>query len=154
MKEKFARCHCGHIGKIPSEANFEKDSIHCPKCGDFIELRTAELVPAGEAKETEGYKTPWHYMRDQLVEKYGDEIGLFLARRIGKAYKKINDPCTDNFGVVELPTRLDHWVNPFFVKAVVDHHKRAEAGCCGRYDETIVHNKTGRKFTFGFNYGH
>ena len=103
---------------------------------------------------TSDLKTPWHYMRDRLVEQFNEEIGLWLAKRIGKVLKKYQWDCMDNFGVAEMPTNLLHRLDPFFLKKITRFKAQQRSGCCGRYDGELTHHKTGRKFAFGFNYGH
>lgn len=88
---------------------------------------------------------PWFAMRDALVRRYGEEIGTFLAKRIGSAIRSTGpDPCIDGFRVAD--TAID---------SEVDEYERIKsAGCCGFYDDRITHYKSGRTFRFGFNFGH
>lgn len=96
--------------------------------------------------------SPWHALRDRLVERYGEELGNFLAKRIGKTMK--NKDCIDQFSVVEIPSRFWHFFMPSFYIAWGRHRGIREGGCCGSFDDSIIHFKTGRIFTWGFNYGH
>jgi hypothetical protein len=43
---------------------------------------------------------------------------------------------------------------PSFKAALRRHREIRDGGCCGSFDDTIVHFRTGRIFTWGFNYGH
>ena len=96
--------------------------------------------------------TPWHGLRDRLIEQYGPELGLFLAKRIGTSMRKKD--CIDQFSVVEIPSRWWHRFMPRFSIEWGRHIERRSGGCCGSFDDTIVHYRTGRIFTWGFNYGH
>jgi len=92
-------------------------------------------------------------MRDRLVEQYGEEMGNWLARRIGKIVKPYVDDCMDNFSLVELPTGAKR-LSPAAWEVVGRHKERRSQGCCGSRDYELVHYRSGRRFTFGFNHGH
>jgi len=76
--------------------------------------------------------------------KYGDEIGLFLAKRASSLINKINDPCIDNYRVAEIGNILEE----------EEYKNLQKNGCCGFSDTLITHYASGRKFMLGFNYGH
>ena len=80
----------------------------------------------------------------RLGKRYGDEIGLFLAKRIAKTIKKIDDGCMSHFRVADIKKK----------KEVKIYDSIKCSGCCGSVDKIIEHYKTGRKFMYGFNYGH
>ena len=89
-------------------------------------------------------------MRDELVEQFGDELGNWLARRMGKHLK--HKECISNYSLIELPTGWRVFL-PSAWKAV-GRHEQIREGCCGSLDVEFHHYKSGRRFAFGFNYGH
>jgi len=95
----------------------------------------------------------WHEMRDRLVEQFGEEMGNWLARRIGKLVKPYVEDCMDNFSIVELPTGPQRF-SPAAWEAVGRHKEQRESGCCGSRDFELHHYRSGRRFAFGFNHGH
>ena len=44
--------------------------------------------------------SPWHYFEKRLQRKFGEEIGTFLAKRIGKDLR--GKDCFTSFSVVDL----------------------------------------------------
>jgi hypothetical protein len=89
-------------------------------------------------------QTPWHRMLDRFVNLYGQEIGLFLAKRVGAKIRRFDLSCANNW-------RIARKHNP---KEVSNYHKLRRSGCCGSFDTEITHYKSGTVFLFGFNYGH
>lgn len=77
-----------------------------------------------------------------LTRRYGDEIGPFLARRMGSDLAKNADPCIDALRAAD--TSNDAEMMEF---------KEARS-CCGSFEREITHFKSGRTFVYGFNYGH
>ena len=90
-------------------------------------------------------------MRDAFVDKFGEDMGNWLARRAGKKLK--NKLCISNFSIVELPKGLRR-LSPAAWKAVGAHEERRSRGCCGSVDVELHHYRSGRTFAFGFNHGH
>lgn len=83
-------------------------------------------------------------MRSWLAARYGEEIGTWLARRVAVMFRKVNDPCVDNIRVADLSS-------PDEVKR---YEEQRTGGCCGTFDDSVEHYKTGCTFRFGCNYGH
>jgi hypothetical protein len=146
----FVRCKCGHVGQIPEyveKAIYAGEGrAQCPKCGAALTVAMAEQaeIPAAEARETEGYRTPWHDMRDLLIRQYGDEIGTWLAKRFGAEIRRNGDPCQDNF----------RWADKGRCLEMGRFRKAEKAGCCGSHYSEHEHWPSGRTFCFGFNFGH
>ena len=77
-----------------------------------------------------------------LTEPYGIELGLFLAKRLGKRMK--NCECIDNLRFAD---KAD-------LEQVVEYERQRDHGCCGFVDMEIKHHSSGRTFILGFNHGH
>ena len=88
-------------------------------------------------------RTPWHGMQESLQRKFGEEIGTFLAKRIGVDMR--GKDCFTDFSVVDLGASEEE---------LAKHKRIRTGGCCGSLDREITHFKTGRKFAYGFNFGH
>lgn len=146
----FVRCKCGHVGQIPDAVEQGvKDGegrAQCPKCrAAFDRYDLANLaIPAEEARETEGYRTEWHTMRDLLAKQYGDDVGAWLAKRFGSEIRRVDDPCMDNF----------RWADKGRCLEMARFRKQDEHGCCGSHYSEHEHWASGRTFCFGFNFGH
>jgi hypothetical protein len=82
-------------------------------------------------------------MQRDLVRRYGG-LGRWLSYRVAGMYRRVNDPCVDNFRVCEMGRDAEETA---YVAA-------RERGCCGAYDDTVTHHRSGRTFMFGCNYGH
>jgi hypothetical protein len=89
-------------------------------------------------------------MRDDLIAQYGDEMGLWLAKRVGNYVRGKEN--LSHFSIVEVPTGLK-LLSPEAWRAVRRHEEKRSGGCCGSLDVEITHY-SGRKFRLGFNYGH
>ena len=126
-------CRCG------------KPRGHQDQCTEFIDPVIVDLHPRP-------HYSPWHAFRDRLVERYGVELGNFLAKRIGKTMRDKDN--IDQFSVVELPSRWWHHVMPSFKRSLKYHQELRKGGCCGSVDRCIIHYRTGRRFSWGINYGH
>lgn len=81
--------------------------------------------------------------RDFLIYRYGD-TGRWLDYNIKKMIKEVDDPCIDNFRVVEVGDPYEEIIYNIII----------EEGCCGFEDREITHEPTGKKFKIGCNYGH
>lgn len=79
--------------------------------------------------------------KNDLVAKYGKEVGTRLADMILSIMDNDNYLFQDNFSIAEVGTA-----------DVERHKKQREKGCCGSYDDLILLD--GRMFVWGFNYGH
>jgi hypothetical protein len=90
-------------------------------------------------------------MRDDFVDRFGEEMGNWLACRAGKDLK--DRDCISDFSIVEKPKGLKH-LSPEAWKAMGRHEQIRQGGCCGSFDTEYHHYKTGRRFLLGFNYGH
>ena len=79
-----------------------------------------------------------------LSKRYGDELGLWLAKRAAAEIRKKDDPCMDNLRICDeaIPAEVE------------EYERRRSSGCCGFCDVRLHHYKTDRRFLFGFNYGH
>jgi hypothetical protein len=100
--------------------------------------------PPKKSVKVKKTNTPWHWMRDSLVKRYGDDVGNWLAQKAGNEMRRCD--CIDNVSFCELTTRNRTEQR--------EHKKQRESGCCGSFDTTFHHKKSGRRFMFGFNYGH
>jgi hypothetical protein len=90
-------------------------------------------------------QSPFDGLVSWLSKRYGDELGLWLAKRAASAIRRTGiDPCMDNFRVCDeaIPTEVEEYEN------------RRSNGCCGFCDVRFHHYKSDRHFRFGFNYGH
>lgn len=87
-------------------------------------------------------RTPWHDMKDSLCFRFGEEIGIFLAKRIGSDMR--NKDCFTNFSIVDESDSSEN----------LEKHRVRRIGCCGSLDRKIRHFKSNRTFLCGFNYGH
>lgn len=107
-----------------------------------------EIAPVVSLRST---RSPWHDMRDALVEQFDEEIGNWLARRIGHHIK--GKACISHFSVAEVPRigTFDWARNWSLMKK---HTEIRKGGCCGSFDLELHHYKSNRRFVFGFNYGH
>ena len=77
-----------------------------------------------------------------LTSLYGDPIGPFLARRMAKAMQKKD--CIDNLRVCDVRRGRE----------VARYEEAVNDGCCGFCDMEITHYASGRRFRYGFNFGH
>jgi len=83
-------------------------------------------------------------MRDDLISRLGDEIGTWLAKRVGKAVKGIDMSCSNNFRVALKD-------DP---EQVAKYEAQKEGGCCAFFDQEFHHFKSAKIILVGFNYGH
>ncbi len=85
-------------------------------------------------------------MRGMLVGQYGDEIGLFLAKRVGTMVRRAGaaDNCMSDFRIADASIGEE----------MVLYESVRDSGCCASVDRRIDHYKSGRVFFVGFNWGH
>lgn len=108
--------------------------------------RVEAMMPTKEEREAEAREHGRRMLEAVALDlgtKYGDEIGLFLAKRIASAVRKATWPY-DNLRVADK-------ANPAEMLA---YGEAKGHGCCGFYDDEITHYKSGRTFMCGFNFGH
>lgn len=99
--------------------------------------------------------SPWHDMRDSLISRFGNELGEFLAKRIGRDIRRCGvESGISHFRVAERPSRLWHFVVPRFAIQALRYNQMRSDGCCASFDGNIIHYGSRRRFSFGFNYGH
>lgn len=84
------------------------------------------------------------YDVEALKVFYGKDVGQWLYDEMQKAIAEIDDPCVDNERIAEVGSQLQE----------SNYDAAVEDGCCGFYDNEIVHPLTQRRFKIGFNYGH
>jgi len=68
----------------------------------------------------------------------------WIRETFEKITKNMRDDCPDNYRVCEVGDE----------QGEQDYQETFNLGCCGSYDEVFTHEQSGRKFRFGFNYGH
>ena len=78
---------------------------------------------------------------------YGYVRGRFLANRLSRMIRNVNDSCLSHFRVARVGT-----------SEVLEYYVTRESGCCGSTDEIFefTDHATGakEKYMIGFNYGH
>jgi len=130
-------------------------SCRCGKPRGHADPCHGEL-PEPEVIRTESLTgTPWHWMRDELVDRFGEELGNWLAKRMATHIR--GKECLSHFSLVEKPrgiARVARRLAPKAWAAVDRHEEIRRDGCCGSFDTELHHYKSGRRFLFGFNYGH
>jgi len=77
-----------------------------------------------------------------LASRYGDELGLWLAKRIGKRIKGKENISHFRICDIVIPTEVQRY------------EEIAKDGCCAVETGEVTHFRSGRTFRFGFNYGH
>lgn len=87
-----------------------------------------------------------------MEERFGHELGNWLARRMGKALKGMD--CISNFSIEELPSEGALIDNILGWRRLKRHSEIRSSGCCGSVDVELHHYRSGRRFAFGFNHGH
>lgn len=85
---------------------------------------------------------PFMGWEELAVFRYGPLVGNWLIDQIFILFKEVDDPCTSNVTFCEVGN----------LKEEADYNNCTD--CCGRANRTERHWLSGRRFRFGFNYGH
>ena len=80
----------------------------------------------------------------ELCTTYGKELAYWLTCILNQFIKDVDDPCCDNYRIAETTNKTE----------MISYEQAQIKGCCGYFDQEIIHPESKRKFKIGFNYGH
>jgi hypothetical protein len=121
-------------------------------CHFFADMSDVEHPKISIKQEVRPENTPYHDMKNHLMERYGNTLGLFLANRLASMITRVGKPaCIDNLRIARVG----------YTSSMIEYEARRKRGCCGSCDQDFVFTrriigKFGPKSTWkiGFNYGH
>ena len=147
IKDNINRIIDGFVAQNRLERNEFDTQISFDKKNQHLNLQINEKPVESSQYPIVKIENPDYItsLKQSILEEYPQftpgEI-KHIGNIISNAFRYVNDSCIDNWRCSD--------------DSIVENFKYNDAknnGCCGFYDKTIELN-SGRKFKFGFNYGH